>query len=112
MKNAEAIAEKSLSDVKQSRIKKTKPSLPLEQYVGVYSHPMYGDIKIVKKNKKLRLEGHKQFHGNSSHWHHNSFEVKWDQSRLGTTIINFELNVMGKVEGVEIPGKGFHAKIK
>ena len=112
IKKAENLSEKSLIDIKESRNKKTKPSLPLDQYAGIYSHPMYGEIKVVQKNKKLHIRGHKQFQGNTNHWHHNSFEVKWDQSRLGTLIINFELDAMGKVKGVEIPGKGFHVKIK
>ena len=68
------------------------------------------DVKVKLRVKALRIEGHKQFQGNSTHWHHDSFEVTWDQARLGKTIITFELDVMGNVKGVEIPGKGFHSR--
>ena len=49
IEKAENLSEKSLNNIKQSRNKKTKPSLPLDHYAGIYSHPMYGDIKVVQK---------------------------------------------------------------
>ena len=110
IKNANDIAEKGLEELMQARDIDTEPSLPLKEYTGTYTNPMYGEVKVKLRGKALRIEGHKQFQGNSTHWHHDSFEVAWDQARLGKTIITFELDVMGNVKGVEIPGKGFHSR--
>ena len=107
---ADSITEKALEEVMQARDFNSEPSLPLKEYTGIYSNPMYGEVSVKLRGKSLRIEGHRQFEGNSTHWHHDSFEVSWDQARLGKIIITFELDVMGNVKGVEIPGKGFHSR--
>jgi len=111
-KEANNLLEDQRAEVSNAREPESNPSMPLKEYAGTYVHPMYGDVEIKLRGKNLRVEGHEQFKGNSSHWHHNSFEVAWDQKRLGKTIITFELDMLGKVKGVDIPGKGFHSRIK
>jgi len=111
-KQTDELVNAQLEKVENARDLDSDPSLSLKGYIGTYVHPMYGEISIELKGKSLRYEGHKQFQGIATHWHHNSFELQWDQERLGKLIITFELDAMGNVKGVEIPGKGFHQRKK
>ena len=111
-KQTDELVNAQLEKVENGRVLDSDPSLNLKGYIGKYAHPMYGDVNIKLKGKSLRYEGHKQFQGVATHWHHNSFELQWDQERLGKLIITFEIDAMGNVKGVEIPGKGFHRRKK
>jgi len=61
------------------RVRNTKPSLPLENYVGTYGGPMYGDAEVKLENGNLVLVflPNRELTGNLTHWHFDTFEVKW-----------------------------------
>ncbi|MCK4305392.1 MAG: serine hydrolase [Candidatus Eisenbacteria sp.] len=56
------------------RKKKTKPSRPLQAFVGEYEHPGYGIVEIRKEGKGLEmiLNG---MHMPLEHWHYDVFSV-------------------------------------
>jgi CubicO group peptidase (beta-lactamase class C family) len=61
-----------------SRIKETKPTLPLSQYVGVYRDKLGLEVKVWLEEDTLRL----QYGGGEvailSHWHHDTFRARWE----------------------------------
>lgn len=81
----------------------TKPSHKLDDYVGDYNHPGYGDLKVFLR------DGHLAFSinaivSNLEHWHYDTFNAKkiedgtFDDSKL-----TFRTNANGFVASVEAP---------
>ncbi len=91
------------SKMEAARVKGTKPSLPLEQYVGVYAHELYGDLKVSLKGQRLFLEVLSVW-GGLSHWEHDHFRLDLAES-IPTQPVKasavFTLNAQGKVEGLK-----------
>jgi len=82
--------------VAATRRKTTKPSLTLAKYIGNYQNETFGNIKIVKRNKKLTLKT-KLIDFEMSHWHLDSYLV-WDMKDfvaidIGTdgSVLSFKL---------------------
>ncbi len=88
-----------------SRIEGTAPSLPLEEYAGLYSDPMFGDIEIVFENGKLKLnfKTAQRLNASLSHWHVNTFKINWNEIHawfdFGT--VQFILDNNGKVQELQ-----------
>lgn len=84
----------------------TKPSLPLESYVGVYSDSMYGDASVRLVNGALRMTYGTAFDGELEHWHFDTFRAKWNGRALGRTFVTFALGADGKVHSADFEGLG------
>jgi CubicO group peptidase (beta-lactamase class C family) len=74
--------------------------LPLKDYVGVYSNPLDGGVRISEINGHLVLGlGNPDFTGNLIHWNHNTFRVKllygfYDEAF--DQYVTFDLDATGK----------------
>ena len=80
----------------------THPSLPLEKYAGIYSHPMYGELSIQAEAETLRFRRGPQFVGELRHWHYDTFELTYEQPVLGKRFVSFRIDVGGAVEAIKI----------
>ena len=88
-----------------ARVLNTKPSLPLEAYVGTYSHPFYGKREIQLINGKLRLLIGKDSSADLDHWQHDTFRGPWNDGWRGDTGVAFQVNAAKtEVEGVLVGG--------
>ena len=79
----------------------TSPSLPLSAYVGVYSDPLYGTIRISGEPLRARFG---RLEGSVEHWHHDQFRVTWDTRWRGSAPLSFRLGSDGTVEALETQG--------
>ncbi len=87
----------------QQRVKGTKPSLPLERYVGVYTHELYGDLKVSIKNSRLFLE-FLSLYGGLAHWEKDQFQLDIAESiptQPYKGLAAFSVGAQGKVETVK-----------
>jgi hypothetical protein len=95
------------------RIEGTKPSLPLEKYVGRYGGPMYGDAEVTLEHGKLvlRLLPTPNLVADLVHWQHDVFEVKWQkkQTWFGNGKAQFLLNEQSAVTEfkMDVPNEDF-----
>jgi CubicO group peptidase (beta-lactamase class C family) len=95
------------------RVPNTKPSLPLENYVGAYGGPMYGDAEVKIEDGKLILVflPNRELTGDLTHWHFDTFEVKWRTAFpwFGKGKVQFLLNNGGQVVElkVDVPNEDF-----
>ena len=93
------------------RVINTKPSLPIEQYVGTYGGPMYGNVKVELDNGNLiaRFLPTASFVGDLRHWHYDTFEIELRDPNLPKGMVNFILDANGKVSEmkVDIPNPDF-----
>jgi CubicO group peptidase (beta-lactamase class C family) len=100
-------ADTRISDRVKARVTGTKPSVPVEAYVGKYKADIYGDIEIKKEGDQLRIyfEHSKRFNATLEHWHYDVWKIKWDNARdlswfeFGT--VRFEMDNNLKVTGLD-----------
>ncbi|MEA1899090.1 MAG: serine hydrolase [Bacteroidota bacterium] len=89
------------------RVQNTKPSLPLDQYAGIYRDDLYGDITISYKENKLTLSFTSSISGKLNHWHFDTFEVIRPEKHLKSDLMVFQLDYKGEVSGLAINGMTF-----
>ncbi|MET0617869.1 MAG: serine hydrolase [Luteibacter sp.] len=105
VKKSEGNADDSMKKHEAARMKGSKPSLPLDGYVGTYRDPWYGDVKVAKQGGKLVMSFSKtaQLTGTLEPWQHDTFVAHWkDRSLNGDAFVNFSLDPDGKIREVRM----------
>ncbi|WP_369930069.1 serine hydrolase [Xanthomonas sp. NCPPB 2632] len=105
VKKSEGNADDSMKTHEAARMKGTKPSLPLDGYVGTYRDPWYGDVKVTRQGGKLVMTFTKtaQLTGTLESWQHDTFIAHWDDRSLnGDAFVNFALDPDGKVREIRM----------
>jgi len=108
-KNRSEKADKEeLEEREKSRIPDTKPSLPLEDYVGVYEDQMYGQAEVSLKDGQLQvvfLPAKNVFYSSMEHWHYDTFQVE-----LPAGYISFSFDSKRDIEGfkIDLKSNDFH----
>ncbi|HEU4836914.1 MAG TPA: serine hydrolase [Pyrinomonadaceae bacterium] len=95
-----AAGTKARATADVGRVPGTKPSHPLDDYVGEFAHPAYGVVTVARGEKELSFD----FHGIKmplNHFHYDRFDTP-DDEEDGKFSLNFRTNPMGEIEGVEI----------
>ena len=99
----EEIGKAAEKKIATRRTPGTKPSHKLEDYVGDYNHPGYGDLKVTMR------DGHLAFSINGivsdlEHWHYDTFNVKKiEDPTFDGFKLNFRTNSNGFIASVEAP---------
>lgn len=73
----------------RSRELGTSPSLPLEQYVGTYGNPTFGDVTVTLRDGALHLAFGNARRGTLEHWQHDTFRARWEQMRARPSLVTF-----------------------
>ena len=111
IKDYETREKAAVKKKEDERVINTKPSLPIEQYVGTYGGPMYGNVKVELDNGNLiaRFLPTASFVGDLRHWHYDTFEIELRDPNLPKGMVNFILDANGKVSEmkVDIPNPDF-----
>jgi CubicO group peptidase (beta-lactamase class C family) len=94
-------AEKALA---AARVPGTRPSLPLERYVGTYADTMYGTATVALERGALVVRYGPAFTGDLEHWHYDTFRVRWRDPRAETGFVTFELGAAGTVTHMNVDG--------
>src|SRR6266849_3867556 len=79
-----------------ARVANTKPSHPLEDYVGEYEHRAYGFLKIGLKDNQLQFDFHK-IRLPLTHFHYDRFDSPDDEEN-GKWSVNFSTNPQGDID--------------
>jgi hypothetical protein len=90
---------KAKNDEEAARVKDTKPSHPLESYVGKFDHPAYGVLEITKEGDGLSIN----IHGLKSaleHYHYDVFRAK-DDRFYGGQKFSFVSNLSGDIDQIQ-----------
>lgn len=96
-----------ISDRIKAHVTGTKPSVPIESYVGKYKADIYGDIEVKKEGEQLRLsfEHSNRFNATLEHWHYDVWKIKWDNvanlSWFEFATVRFETNNNLEVTGLD-----------
>jgi hypothetical protein len=87
------------------RVKDSSPTLPLEDYLGVYHCEMYGDAKVWMEGEQMmvHLEPTEIFVGHLSHWQYNTWKVEMKKvPSIPSGLVNFIIDDSGAVVEMEI----------
>lgn len=95
--------EKARKEIDESRKKKTKPTLSLEDYVGIYDSEAYGKVVVEKEGKNLKIKfwDDSDLKGDLEHWHFDTFRNIWKNPALREEFMQFHLNKKGEVEALD-----------
>lgn len=104
IKAQEAAGKAAMDKMLAERAKDTKPSFDLAKYAGDYQDEMYGDVKVILENGKLKISYGAGFKGTLEHWHYDTFQVTWSEDVQGKGFAQFKLNAVGKIDSVDIQG--------
>lgn len=91
--------DRRITKARESRVKGTEPSLPIEKYTGKYKSDIYGVIEVKKEDNKLRVyfEHAPQLSATLRHWHYDVWEIDWDNIHawfdFGTLKFNLNNNL-------------------
>lgn len=105
--NFQAGADKAEKAFEAARVTTTKPSLPLDEYTGKYTDPLYGEVIITRENDDLIMVSNQYLKARVSHWHYDTFRGWYDKKWNGKLNMNFVLNEKGKVSKVNFDGLSF-----
>jgi len=78
------------------RVADTKPSHPLEDYVGEFEHPAYGVLTVAKQDAGLLFDFHK-IRMPLSHFHYDRFDTP-DDEQDGKWSVNFSTSPQGEID--------------
>jgi len=99
-------AAKVVAAAAETRAVKSKPSLPLEAYVGTYRDDWYGDIHIESgKDGRLRFRSDRNepLNGPLEHFQYDTFIVRWTDRKLqADAYVSFSLSPEGKVDRIRM----------
>jgi hypothetical protein len=93
-------ADETMKRAAASRAADSKPSLPLEKYVGEYSDPWYGKITIRQESTGLVIaldRTHKGV-GDLQHWQYDTFKAHWRDHTVEDAFVTFTLKPDGSID--------------
>ena len=103
-----AAGEKAEMEYDQKRVLNTHPTLALTEYAGNYEDPLYGKVIIRLENNELSFQlNNENSAGKISHWNYDSFKAEFNKKWYGKADLQFQLNTIGKVEGLNLDGLQF-----
>ncbi len=99
-------AEEKWRETERSRLKGTRPRLPLSDYAGTYRSEINGDIAIAARSKALELRTTRD-RMQLSHWHQDTFLLQHEDWQYGD-LTTFRFQPDGSIDGIEVFGDVFH----
>lgn len=93
-------------ELDEARIRDTRPSLPLEQYVGTYGNDVFGEVAVAVENGRLVLRYSDDYTADLDHWHHDTFAARWRRTGFGRSFATFALDARGRVASLELDELG------
>src|SRR5690606_28228502 len=84
IKDRQSAADAAVAEAWESRDANSKPSLPLEEYAGVYRDVWYGTVRISLEEGRLwfRSERNEPLQGPLEHFQYDTFIARWTDRRL------------------------------
>jgi hypothetical protein len=102
----DALAEER--ELEASRLRGTKPALPLKAYAGTYSHDAIGDVNVRFDSGSLTLTS-PTLAWTMEHWHLETFQLL-DQYGEPAARLSFDIGSSGTVTSLTALGETFIRK--
>ncbi len=99
-------SEEWWDEQRSKRVSDTRPSLPLDGYIGTYGGIMYGQatVSLEDGGLVLRLLPNPDLVGDLTHWHYDTFLVTWRNrfAWFGEGWVQFLMDKAGEVQEMKI----------
>lgn len=98
-------SEEVVKKAAAARAVDSKPSLPIEKYVGTYRDAWRDDVTVSSEGGKLRMKfgRAKQLDGDLEHFQYDTWIVRWrDRSLNADAYVTFQLKFDGTIERVKM----------
>lgn len=89
------------------RVSGTKPSLPLADYAGTYTSPLYGKAVVQVVGNQLVCAINNTLNATLAHWHFDTFYGPYQKVWYGKARAQFILDLSGKAETLVFAGMDF-----
>lgn len=86
------------------RVEGTKPSVDPARFAGLYTDPLYGDIRVDLEDGQLVIRYSPEYVADLEHWHYDTYRATWRPAGFGRTFATFELDHLGNVKALELRG--------
>ncbi len=97
-------AHKIATDARQPRQISGTTALPLNEYEGIYSDPLYGKIEIKAAANGLTVIINGVLKGTLSHFHYNTFKVIYEKKNYTPDYYTFQPGADGKISAIDMNG--------
>lgn len=97
--DGEARSKRQIDSLNASRVVNTVPSHQMQAYTGIFTHPVYGDIKIDSKNNGLTLS-YRALNSALNHWHYDQFITMDEGKGYPDMRISFITNDKGDIDKI------------
>jgi CubicO group peptidase (beta-lactamase class C family) len=96
----EKMANQVMIDQSNSRPPVAKPSLPLNEYAGMYSDPWYGSatVRLEKEQLVLTLDHTPKAVADLQIWQYDTFKAHWRDRTIEDAFVTFALNPAGRID--------------
>jgi CubicO group peptidase (beta-lactamase class C family) len=94
--------------IQNKRLTKTKPSVAISEYLGIFQNESMGDIMIVKSGDTLSLKT-KMVNLKMSHWHLDTYLVEYEDWGM-REFANYNIGADGNISSLEFLGLRFMRK--
>jgi CubicO group peptidase (beta-lactamase class C family) len=93
-------AAEIMKEQEKGRAADSKPSLPLEKYVGVYNDPWYGPVTIRIENGKLvfTLDHTPKAIADLQQWQYDTFKAHWRDRTIEDAFLTFTMKPDGAID--------------
>ena len=93
-------AAEAIRKAASSRAADSKPSLPVEKYVGVYTDAWYGAVTIKLQEGKLvfSLDHTPMAVADLQHWQYDTFKAHWRDRTIEDALVTFALKPDGAID--------------
>lgn len=101
----QSAADEVVAKAWESRNADSRPSLPLDAYVGTYRDDWYGDVRISLQDGKLWFHSGRSepLTGPMEHFQYDTFVARWtDRRLLADAYVSFTLSPEGAVERIRM----------
>lgn len=101
----EASVKEEEKKAAEKRDRASRPSLPLQNYAGLYRDDWYGDVEITWTGEKLRIKftHTPSLTGELEHWQYDTFIARWDERELrADAYVTFSLDPDGAIERIKM----------
>ncbi|UCC71472.1 MAG: serine hydrolase [Gemmatimonadota bacterium] len=99
-----ARGEERLAQLEAGRVHGTTPTLPLDEYAGVYAGNPYGSVEVRFEGGSLVMERSEFLTADLSHWHYDTFRAHWRNRWIDPGLVSFHLGSDGEVASLEFFG--------
>jgi CubicO group peptidase (beta-lactamase class C family) len=103
--------EKKKDEFVAKRVTNTKPSLAIENYVGRYTDPLYGEITVAALGNSLTFNINNFMKATFDHWHYDTFRGWYEKKWYGEGNATFSIGSDGLISKLNFEGMEF-AKAK